>query len=228
MRDLSDEKWDSILVEAADFAKNHDVDPTFPEKRVRKTKKMPGEKAQDERITDAANSFKVNVFVPTLDRVLVQLKERFSTENLSMMKQMQVFSPMSLMSNKDVTAADIHELCEFYGFDPLVIARERKEFSVSYRQVNKLISLDDLSSSSKSSSTSSLTLTTEGNTVNGELLDFESDDEETNDQAKPLNWAEYGFIKPLRIIMQLSGCPSLTCLYKILVSLPITSCSAKL
>ena len=132
-----------------------------------------------------------------------------------------------MMSNKDVTATDIHELCEFYGFDPLIIARERKEFSVSYRQVNKLISLDDLSSSSKSSSTSSLTLTTEGNTVNGELLDFESDDEETNDQAKPLNWAEYGFIKPLRIIMQLSGCPSLTCLYKILVSLPITSCSAE-
>ena len=75
---------------------------------------------------------------------------------------------------------------------------------MSYRQVNKLISLDDLSSSSKSSSTSSLTLTTEGNTVNGELLDFESDDKETNGQAKPLNWAEYGFIKPLRIIMQLS------------------------
>ena len=130
MRDLSDEKWDSILVGAADFAastKNHDVDPTFPENRVRKTKKMPGEKAQDERITDAANSFKVNVFVPTLDRVLVQLKERFSTENLSIMKQM-VFPPMSLMSNKDVTAADIHELCKFYGFTPLIIATECKEF----------------------------------------------------------------------------------------------------
>jgi len=28
-----------------------------------------------------------------------------------------------------------------------------------------------------------------------ELLDFESDDEETNDQAKPLNWVKYGFIK---------------------------------
>jgi len=46
-------------------------------------------------------------------------------------------------------------------------------------------------------------MTTEGNTVNDELLDFESDDEETNDQAKPLNWAEYGFIKHLHIIMQL-------------------------
>jgi len=114
--------------------------------------------------------------------------------------------------------------------DPLVIARENKELSVSYRQVNKLINLDDLSSSSKSSSTStssSLTLATEDNTVNDELLDFESDDEETNDQAKPLNWAEYIFIKTFRIIMQLSGCPSLTCLYKILVSLSIASCSAE-
>jgi len=114
--------------------------------------------------------------------------------------------------------------------DPLVIARERKEFSVSYRQVNKLISLDDLSSSPKSSSTStssSLTQTTESNTANNELLDFQSDDEETNEQAKPLNWAEYGCIKSRRMIMQLSGCPSLTCLYKILVSLAITSCSAE-
>jgi len=57
-----------------------------------------------------------------------------------MMKQMQFLSPMSLMSNKDVTAADIHELCEFYGFYPLVIARELKEFVVPYRHVYKLIS----------------------------------------------------------------------------------------
>jgi len=79
---------------------------------------------------------------------------------------------MSLISNRDVTAVYIHKLCEFYGFDPLVLARV---FSVSYRQVNKLISLDDLSSSFKSSSTptsSSLTLTAEGNTMNDELLDF--------------------------------------------------------
>jgi len=75
MRDLSDNKWDSILVYAAYFAKNHDVDPTFPEKGSGKHRKMPGEKTQDERITDTANSFKVNVFMSTLDRMLVQLKE---------------------------------------------------------------------------------------------------------------------------------------------------------
>jgi len=64
--------------------------------------------------------------------------------------------------------------------------------------------------------------------VNAELLDFESD-EETNDQVKPLNWAEFGFIKPLdRIIMQLLSArrPSLICLYKMLVSMA-TGCSAE-
>jgi len=52
---------------------------------------------------------------------------------------------------------------------------ESAKSSLSYTQVNKLISLDDLSSSTKSSSTSTssrLTLTTEGNKVNDELLDF--------------------------------------------------------
>jgi len=48
----------------------------------------------------------------------------------------------------------------------------------------------DLSSSSISSSTSTSSSLTDGNTVNYELLDFESDDEETIDQTKPLNWAE--------------------------------------
>lgn len=134
MRDLSDEKWHSILVEAAELAKNHNIDPTFTKKGSGKRREcsVRRQKVKD-RITDAANSFKGNVIVPTLDRVLVQLQERFITENMSLMKQMLVFSPRSLVSNKDVTAEDIHELCVFYGFNPLVIATERKEFSVSYR-----------------------------------------------------------------------------------------------
>jgi hypothetical protein len=40
-------------------------------------------------------------------------------------------------------------------------------------------------------------------------------------------WAENGFIKPLRVITELSGFPTLTYLYKILNSLPVTSCSAE-
>jgi len=75
MRDLSVKKWRSILVEAADLAKNHDVGPTFPDKRVRKTKKMPGEKAQHARMTDAASSFKVDVFVLTLYRTCACVTE---------------------------------------------------------------------------------------------------------------------------------------------------------
>jgi len=40
-----------------------------------------------------------------------------------------------------------------------------------------------------------------------ELLDFESDDEETNDQAMPLNWAKYGFIKLLHNANVRQGVP---------------------
>jgi len=38
---------------------------------------------------------------------------------------------------------------------------------------------------------------------------------------------QYSFIKPLRLLLQLSGFPNLTCMYKILVSLAVTSCTAE-
>jgi len=42
-------------------------------------------------------------------------------------------------------------------------------------------------------------MTTKDNTVNDELLDFESDDAETNGQVKSLNWAEYGTLLNLSV-----------------------------
>jgi hypothetical protein len=40
-------------------------------------------------------------------------------------------------------------------------------------------------------------------------------------------WAELSFIKPLRALQELSGFPTLNVMYKILVSLAITSSSAE-
>lgn len=40
-------------------------------------------------------------------------------------------------------------------------------------------------------------------------------------------WADNGFIKPLRVLTELSGFTNLTFLYKILVSIAVTSCSAE-
>jgi len=40
-------------------------------------------------------------------------------------------------------------------------------------------------------------------------------------------WADNGFIKPLRVLIELSGFNNITFLYKILVSIAVTSCSAE-
>ena len=41
------------------------------------------------------------------------------------------------------------------------------------------------------------------------------------------SWIDHRFIKPLRLLQQLSGFTSLQYVYKILVTLPVTSCSAE-
>ena len=59
-------------------------------------------------------------------------------------------------------------------------------------------------------------------------LSDEDDSNEINDDAnRKKNWANFGFVKPLRALMDLSGFPLLTWMYKILVTLAITSSSAE-
>ena len=41
------------------------------------------------------------------------------------------------------------------------------------------------------------------------------------------SWIDHRFIKPLRLLQQLSGFTSLQYVYKVLVTLPVTSCSAE-
>ena len=57
--------------------------------------------------------------------------------------------------------------------------------------------------------------------------DSNHDDEEYPTDQCLNTWANHGFIKPLRAIMELSGFPVLTWLYKILVTLAVTSSSAE-
>lgn len=42
-----------------------------------------------------------------------------------------------------------------------------------------------------------------------------------------VHWTDYSYVKPLRVIYQLSAYPMLTTLYKILSSIAVTSCSAE-
>jgi hypothetical protein len=42
-----------------------------------------------------------------------------------------------------------------------------------------------------------------------------------------MHWTDYSYVKPLRVIYQLSAYPTLTTLYKILSSIAVKSCSAE-
>jgi hypothetical protein len=123
-----DDAWEKVLSDARAFAAKHGIEPKLHQKRQRKTKKMPGEQCSDERVVDDDQALKVNVYIRSLDTVLVALEDRFSDENLLFLKQIQLFTPKSLSKGTRVAEDDIAELCEFYGLSAVQLARERNDF----------------------------------------------------------------------------------------------------
>ena len=55
----------------------------------------------------------------------------------------------------------------------------------------------------------------------------ENSTEHVDNSNVNLSWTNQGFIKPLRLLQRLSGFTILQYMYKILVTLPVTSCTAE-
>jgi len=91
-RSSVDDAWEKVMADARTFAEKHGIEPKLHQKRQRKTKKMPGEQCSDERVVGEDQALKVNVYIRALDTVLVALEDRFSGENLVLLKQMQLLS----------------------------------------------------------------------------------------------------------------------------------------
>jgi Domain of unknown function (DUF4371) len=221
-----DAGWERILKEAKDFAELHDVESTFPVKRQRKPKKMSGELASDESIEDPARRMKTTVFKVVIDNIYVQLKERFQTEDLALLRSIKFFTPACLTSSINFTEDDIKEVCQYYGVDTSVIIRELTEFRAIYKQLQTHVQMDDLTTVK---SYEQLAYPCESvdiqhsdteDTVTDEVIDYSK-------ETKVASWIECGFVKPLRLLQQLSGFTTLQYVYKILVTLPVTSCSAE-
>jgi hypothetical protein len=106
---------------------------------------MPGEKSRDERIQDPENSFKVHAYIPALDKLLSQFKDRFTDNTIDIMKEMQYFSPAHLLAAKaDIVASQVKALCTFYGLQAKVVARELNEFRPLYQKMHTLVSVADI------------------------------------------------------------------------------------
>ena len=102
----------------------NEISPTFPDVRIRKTKLMPGETVSDQRIQSPEESYKVNVFIFSLDTVTTQLQERFTVQTVRLMKEMQIFSTNALTSDAAVSEHDIVGLCDLYSLETAQVVRE--------------------------------------------------------------------------------------------------------
>ena len=74
----SSDVFDTILEEAHAIATNGGVSTQFKTTRVRRRKRMAGEMARDEPITDPVAKFKVNVYFTIYDTLVGELQSRFS------------------------------------------------------------------------------------------------------------------------------------------------------
>jgi len=201
---------------------------------------MPGELAQDAPIDSGEQAFKCKVFVPVLDMVLVQLKERFSDHDTELMRQMQIFAPSALLtSERALVDDDVHKLCTNYSPDTSVVLKELREFRLVYRHVHNMVNMADLMSeqsnrtrsrdmvSSKARPTSDEQDGHAADPIPNEPREEEDVEGNEKEQSAQVHWTEQSFVKSLRVLGELSGFDSLSCMYRNLASLAITSCSTE-
>ena len=180
---------------------------------------MPDEGIRDERVQDPEQQrlhlMKTEVFRCAVDSVYVQLRERFQVEHLSMVRSMTFFTPAFLLTDTDITEGDIKGVCDYYQVDTSVIVSEMTAFRAIYKQLESHVNMEDLTKLTRVADQQKTT----------DILSKPEDELDTDNSKK--TWVDHGFIKPLRLMQHMSGFTNLQYMYKILVTLPVTSCSAE-
>lgn len=174
-------------------------------------------------------AYKIGTYILALESVQTELTSRFTDLAVDVLREMQFFTPRYLLSDQsDIYKADIKKLCNFYEMDPADVASELAEFRPVYRKLHTLICVDDLLFDTRKSIKSS-----------ENDHDGQSENKQDDDNVEPvvndaesncidsLRWTDQSFIKPFRALQELSGFHALNVIYKILVSLAITSSSAE-
>jgi hypothetical protein len=168
---------------------------------------MAGETCADES-NHGLDRLRVDMFYRTLDEISQQLEDRFSDENLLLLKQMSHFASGKLLSENNICGSDIEDLCCFYHLNSTEIADELRHFRIAYKECHELFQSNEVS----------------GRCCSTDEADH---DEEYSTHEEKIEWRHNNFIIPLRLLSEISNYPHLKTLYKILVSIPATSCSAE-
>lgn len=143
--------FNEIKEKAIKFAKtvnnNIDIDDVsmeeeIPNRRVRRVKRMPGEKCVDERIESAWENYRVNQFLVICDQTTQALNDRFaSKENEDLMKEMAYFNPrlFNVLSTENTLSFPF--LSKTLNIKEENLFRELQDFADNFTKLKKL---DDL------------------------------------------------------------------------------------
>lgn len=234
----SEKEWDKLTSSITQFSDQHNVSQVRTQ-RNRKRKRLMDELSIDEKIDDPVKKMKVEVYFLVLDSLLSQLNDRFPDSSLAMVKQMSYFSHGGIMkiaheleTGKDFNPDKIKELCEYYNLDNDLIASELETFCNVYKVTHADIDISDMLHSPEAER---MEITEDEVRI---PAGAEDPDGSENEEVKEGNlqsekhrmmdqWIMRGFIRPFRCVLNLSALPNLTVMYRILLSLAVTSCSAE-
>ncbi|XP_039295010.1 uncharacterized protein LOC120353853 [Nilaparvata lugens] len=231
-----DSAWEKIESGITSFAEEHNI-PLPTRQRIRKRKRFMDELAIDGCIEDPIKKVKVDIYFHVLDSLYTQLTDRFPESSLAMVTQMGYFSHDGILKMVDdkkkglkFNPSSIENLSEYYNLDKELIVDELDIFIDVYKATYLDIDISDVMSEKKNSERTST-----ANPEDSLSSDHDGDEEQENvtvtDKFKKKknvdDWMKRGFIRPYRCLLNLSGFPHLSILYRILLSLPVTSCSAE-
>ena len=146
---------------------------------------------------------------------------------------MALFTSSQLKGRITITSEDITQLTATYNLNPDAVVSEYADFCEAFSVLDASGHKHDLPSSliyspdAPNTSQASQETEAKGSSVATAECTDSTDEEDADYNNRFVKWKQHNFLKPLQICYQLSGYPNLLQLYWILVTLPVTSCSAE-
>ncbi|XP_065318795.1 uncharacterized protein LOC135926792 [Gordionus sp. m RMFG-2023] len=187
-----------VFSKAQDFMKKRNLPFDFESSRL-------------QTLQSKKESFKISVFYAALDLIIMQFSERFNDESIKFLSQTSFFTPKG-MAEKAIVKDDIKDICEFYQLNTSQVFEEM----LMFRNIYKMAKTGDV-------------IITRDLEVKEDLSDSEnsSSDDDNNFEMNDYDWRNYSFILPYRLLINFSAFPNLTILYKYLLTILTTSCTAE-
>ena len=157
--------FQSMCQRARQFAEMHGIDPVLAQQLRRKKRRRNAdgssdprddhlEKSRETQQQEKEDDFYVNVYLPAMDCVLVDMASRYGDNILPVVRQMMVFSAGNLHTMADISENDVDIFCQKYGLDSREVIRELNSFKPIFRDNHHLVCMTDVISNVPDSTSS--------------------------------------------------------------------------